>query len=130
VQWLQQNASSHPELQRYIIALNAVQREYGRLVAGGVQSRAMLPVSATEKGEQVLRKDATIKDVIAAVEQLKIEADTEQKAFQNQIAGLRSKLGSGAIGEASRGNATPTTPKKAPGSVPKTADDYLKSISQ
>ena len=129
VQWLQQNASSHPELQRYIIALNAVQREYGRLVAGGVQSRAMLPVSATEKGEQVLRKDATIKDVIAAVDQLKIEADTEQKAFQNQIAGLRSKLGSGSIGEASRGGAT-STPKKAPGSVPKTAEDYLKSISQ
>lgn len=100
VQWIQENAKQHPELTRYTLALNAVQREYGRLIAGGVQSKAMLPVSSTEKGEAVLRRDATMADIAAAVSQLQIEADTEQKAFGDQIEGLKQKLTGGKIGSA------------------------------
>ncbi len=110
VQWIQENAAAHPELQKYQLALQAVQREYGRLIAGGVQSKAMLPVSASEKGEHVLRKDATLADIKAAVEQLQIEADTEQGAFQKQIAGLRGKLSSGVTGQAAGGNAATPPP--------------------
>jgi hypothetical protein len=99
-QWLQDNLTAHPELTKYSLALNAVQREYARMVSGGVQSRAMLPVTTVEKGEAVLRRESTLADILAAVQQLKIEADTEQKAFGNQIEGLKDKLKTGAIGTA------------------------------
>lgn len=91
-QWIQQHTGEYPELQKYNIALAAVQREYARLVSGGVQSKAMLPVSAQEKGEAVIRKDAPLGTIIAAVEQLKVEAATEQKAFGQQQQELKNKL--------------------------------------
>lgn len=116
LQWLQSNVGPHPELQRYVVALNAVQREYGRLIAGGAQSRAMLPVSSEEKGESVLRKDSTLADILASVSQLGIEADTEQKAFQQQQQSLKDKLSSGKIGSSMGGRALP-----APGAA-KAAD--------
>ena len=124
IQWLQSNAEAHPELTKYTLALNAVQREYARLVSGGVQSRAMLPVSSQEKGETVLRKDATMADVVAAVQQLQVEANTEQKAFGDQIEGLKQKLGGGKIGQAL--NPSPNGKLTAPSSGPKTGDtkDY------
>lgn len=103
IQWLEQNAAAHPELTKYIIALQAVQREYGRLIAGGAQSRAMLPVSSGEKGEHTLRQDSTLADIAAAVQQLGVEADTEQKAFTQQQDSLKAKLSGGAIGGATGG---------------------------
>ena len=98
-QWIQGNSAAHPQLQRLTLALNAVQREYARMIAGGVQSRAMLPVTSEEKGEQVLRKDMTLKDILASIDQLKIEADTEQKAFGQQQQELKDRLKRGPIGK-------------------------------
>ncbi len=111
-QWLQRNAAAHPELQRYLLALNAVQREYARLIAGGVQSRAMLPVSSEEKGEAVLRADATLQDILASVDQLRIEADTEQAAFDEQIKGLKERMSSGKIGQALEGKPSSSAASK------------------
>ena len=115
VQWLQDNLAAHPELTKYTLALNAVQREYARMVSGGVQSRAMLPVSSVEKGEAILRRDATLADIKAAVDQLKIEADTEQKAFGEQIDSLKSKLKGGKIGTATSGQPSPNGKLTPPG---------------
>ncbi len=104
-QWWQSNSGAHPELTQYKLALNAVQREYGRLMAGGVQSRAMLPVMAITAGEGVFKQDATLKDIFAAVDQAKVEANTEQKAFSNQQATIKNKMANSPIGRAFQGSA-------------------------
>lgn len=126
IQWVQQNVTADPSLQKYLLSIQAVQREYARLVSGGVQSRAMLPVAAQEKGEAVLRPDATMGQLAAAVEQLKIEADTEQKAFSRQQEDLKEKLRSGPIGSAVTGGSP--APATGGGPKPKTGAEYLKSI--
>lgn len=99
-QWLESNLSAHPELEKYQIAINAVQREYARMISGGVQSRAQLPVSATEKGETAIRGNATIKDIVAAVQQLKTEAETEQKGFDKQHTIIQQKMANNPVGRA------------------------------
>ncbi len=103
VQWIQENAAAHPELQKYDIALAALQREYSRLIAGGVQSKAMLPVSAEEKGTKIIRRDATMADIVATVQQLKVEADTEQAAFGQQIDDLKGRQRNSPVGQAVAG---------------------------
>tara|TARA_R110000868_G_scaffold72223_4_gene210793 strand:- start:13615 stop:15915 length:2301 start_codon:yes stop_codon:yes gene_type:complete len=109
-QWIQQHIRDYPELQKYNIALAAVQREYARLISGGVQSKAMLPVSANEKGESVIRKDAPLGTILAAVQQLNTEADTEQKAFGQQQQGLKDRLAASPISKAFGGPTKPQTP--------------------
>lgn len=100
IQWLERNMGSHPELQKYDLAIKALQREYGKMIAGGAQSRAMTPVGAMKEGEFVISQSATIKDVQAAVDQLKLEANTEQGAFGKQQQGLRDKIAQSRIGQA------------------------------
>jgi len=104
LRWLEQHVSGDQRYQRYVLALNAVQREYARLISGGVQSKAMLPVSTTEKGETTLRADATLGQILTAVDQLHVEADAEQQAFTNQQENLKERLRGGKVGSAISGN--------------------------
>lgn len=92
-QQLQENIGPHPELQQYYIALSAVQREYARLISGGVQSRAQLPVSSSEKGEVTFKPNATLADIYAGVKQLKIEADSEAGALKRYGTELKEQMG-------------------------------------
>jgi hypothetical protein len=134
VQWIEKNVEAHPELSKYQIAMQAVQREYGKLVSGATQSRAPLHVAAIKEGAETFRPDATMADVAASVEQLKTEADAEAKAFRETINDIKQRYGSGAIGNTltpqspgTRALPAPASGAK-PGAAPKTADDYLKSI--
>jgi hypothetical protein len=103
IRWIQENIGPHPELQKYNIAIAALQREYARLIAGGVQSRAMLPVSSESEGQKILNPNVSLKDLAAAVQQLTVEADTEQLAFQRQAQEIKNRLTKGPVGQAASG---------------------------
>lgn len=107
VQWFDSAVGPHPELQKYREAMQAVSNEYARLISGGVQSRAQLPVSAGSKGEALMPPNMTMADVQAAVSQLKTEAAATQKGFSEQQSEIKSRLANNPISKAF----SPSNPK-------------------
>lgn len=130
IQEIQKQVVAHPELTKYTLALQALQNEYARMVAGGVQSRAMSPVFAMEKGNAVLRPEATMADIKAAVEQIGVEAEAQQRGLQSQIRKLNEKLNTGVVGSALSNASNPppppaVNPTPQPG-APKNADEFMR----
>jgi hypothetical protein len=98
-------AEGSPELKRFQIALNAVQREYAYLTAGGAQSRAMLPVTVTSNMDKMFSPDSTLAEVFASIDQVKIEAGKETDAMKQTQQDLINTLKSGIVGQAVSGTA-------------------------
>jgi len=84
-----------PELRRFLIALNGFARQYSTLTSGGALSRAMLPVSVGEKVDKIIDPNATLKEVIETVEQVKVEGKREQNAFKAAERDILTDLTSG-----------------------------------
>ncbi len=97
---LERIAAGSPELGRFKIAINAVQREYAYLTAGGAQSRAMLPVTVSQTMESLFRPDATLAEIVAGVDQVRIEAAKEEEALKNTQKDLIGNLQTGLSGRA------------------------------
>lgn len=77
---------------KFVIAYNGFQRQYSTLTAGaGGLSRAQLPVGIAEKVDHVLDPNATLADVIASVNQVKVEGKRELEGF-NQARGDMAKM--------------------------------------
>jgi hypothetical protein len=95
----------NPELKRFQIALNAVQREYAYLTAGGAQSRAMLPVTVSENMDKMFSPDSTLAEVFASVDQVRIEAKNEVQALQNTQNDIIQNMKEGVVGQAVGGKA-------------------------
>lgn len=141
-QWIENNVEAHPELSQYQIAIQAVQREYGKLVSGATMSRAPLHVAAIKEGSDTFKPDATMADIAASVEQLKKEAEAETESFKKTIGDIKAQYSGGAIGSALTPGSRALPPPKPSGTrtgttngtggtpkpPPKTADEYLKSI--
>ena len=89
-----------PTIRKYMIALNAVQREYAYLTAGGAQSRAMLPVTVSGSMENMFEKNATLEEVVGSIQQVKIEAQKEQEAMVSQQKKIVEQMQGGAVGQA------------------------------
>lgn len=83
IRFVLREAVGNPDLQRFLLALNGFQRQYSVLTAGSPQSRAMLPISVGEKVDKILDPNSTIEEVIASVEQVKIEGRREADGFKN-----------------------------------------------
>ncbi len=96
--------SGDPNYVRFMQALNAVQREYSYLTAGGAQSRAMLPVSVAEKADKLLSDSMTIDEAEAAIDQLNIESKAEIQAMNKTQRELIQSMRSGVAGRAVSNN--------------------------
>ena len=127
-EWKRKLAGS-PELKRFNVAINELQREYAYLTAGGAQSRAMLPVHTSESMEKILSDDSTLAEIVAAVDQIHIGATTEQEAMQKTVQDLKDSLRTGKVGTAAAGGAANQV-LPPPASAPGTAEEYLKSIGR
>jgi hypothetical protein len=73
-----------PLVNRYLVAVNAVAREYATAIANGFQSRAMLPVSSQEEAAKLIAPSLSTGAIDAVVEQLKIEVSASEKALLDQ----------------------------------------------
>jgi hypothetical protein len=99
-EWERQ-ATGSPELQRFKVAINELQREYAYLTAGGAQSRAMLPVHTTESMEKILSRDSTMAEIAAEVDQIGVGAKAELQAMNKTVKDLQGQMLGGPGGEAS-----------------------------
>lgn len=121
VQKLIRGTVGSPELKRYLIAINAVQREYAYLTAGGAQSKAMLPVTVTNTMDKLFQENSTLAEILAGVDQVKIEAKAETAAMNKTQQDLIDRLRGGITGRAVSGQqGAPATPPPAGG--PKVGD--------
>jgi hypothetical protein len=92
---------SDPNIRRYIVALNEVQREYAYLTAGGAQSKAMLPVTISENMDtKIIPGNATLAETISIVQQIKAEANRQEQASINTAEDLIRDMKTGVIGRA------------------------------
>jgi hypothetical protein len=91
------------ELKRFVVALNELQREYAYLTAGGAQSKAMLPVHTSESMDKILSEDSTLAEIIAAVDQIRTGAKTEQEAMKKTQEDIKESMRTGKIGQAISG---------------------------
>jgi hypothetical protein len=98
--WVRQNAAAHPELQRYVLALNAMRTAYSTMLSNAAKSNAPLLVSAAKAGEAAVSDNSTMKDIAAAVDQMRIEATAKQSAFTAQQDDIKRKLLDSPIGKA------------------------------
>jgi hypothetical protein len=78
-------AVGDPNLRKFMVALNAFQRQYGILTAGSPQSIAQLPVAVREDVEKILSPNATLGEVIAMVDQVKREGKREAQGFDKSV---------------------------------------------
>jgi hypothetical protein len=108
-------AVGNPALGKFLIARNAVQREYAYLTAGGAQSRAMLPVTVIETMDHLFRENATPAEIYADLEQVTIEARKESEAMLETQHGLIRNLQTGMAGKAVSGGAPAASPAPAAG---------------
>jgi len=76
-------AVGDPDLRRFLVAFNGFERQYTNLTAGGTFSRAMLPVATGDRVDKVLNPNATLAEVIDAVDQVKIEGQREQQGLKD-----------------------------------------------
>lgn len=96
------SAVGDPKLRRFLLAFNAFQRQYTTLTSGGPLSKAMPHVATAELTDKIMNPNMTLKEVIAAVDQAKIEGKREQTGFQesakstiDQITGSLKPKGEG-----------------------------------
>jgi len=102
----------NPEIRQYLLALNALQRQYSVLTAGGALSRAMLPVSVAESVDKLLSPDATLAEAIASVSQLKTETKIEKDGYQRSISDAALEINTSFGGKPGEGQKpSGTTPK-------------------
>jgi hypothetical protein len=120
-------AAGSPELKRFEIAINAVQREYAYLTAGGAQSRAMLPVTTSENMQKIISEDSTLAEVNAAISQMRTEAQKETEAMTQTVQDMKDSLSSGAVGSAVHGQGGNLKPP--PGATNGKVGGDLKSLS-
>lgn len=93
-------AVGSPELKQFDIALNALQREYAYLTAGGAQSKAMLPVNTSAHMEKIFSNDSTLGEIMAEVAQVRREAQQEEAAMKDTREKIKGSMRSGKIGQA------------------------------
>lgn len=122
-------AAGSPEYKRFQIAINALQREYAYLTAGGAQSRAMLPVNTTSTMEHMLSGDSTLAEVGAAVDQIRIEARKEQEAMKKTQGDIIGEMQGNPVGRAVNPNGPPAAGATRAGPKvgdvqPHNGDDY------
>ena len=89
------NTVGNPDLRQYMLALNAMQRQYGVLTAGGALSNAMLPVSVGEKVEELMSPNQTLAEAIASVAQVKKETEIEKAGYLKSIRGAADDIRQG-----------------------------------
>lgn len=94
-------AVGNPDLKRFLTALNGFQRQYGILTSGSPQSIAQLPVAVRNDVERIIDPNATLAEVIATVDQVKIEGKRETQGFKNSIQDTMSQISSGLGGNKS-----------------------------
>jgi hypothetical protein len=111
-EWRRRLAGS-PELKRFDVARNEIQREYAYLTAGGAQSRAMLPVTTSQNMDKLLSDDVTIPEAAAIVDQIRIGARTEQQAMQKTVQDLQRQMMMGPAGQATGATGATTPPPAA-----------------
>jgi hypothetical protein len=133
-----------PALRQYLIDLNEVQREYGILTAGGAQSRAMLPVSVSEKMDDVIKGNMTLQEVIATIQELKASSQLAIDAGHEQQDDIQKRIAAGPLGRVfgtnfqlapssapsggrGRGGSAdkPAAAERPAGSLSKEAEDYI-----
>jgi hypothetical protein len=102
----QRKFTGDPDLAALGIAINAFQREYAYLTAGGAQSRAMLPVSTVENMHKLIDEGGTVGQIARVIAQVRAEAQVEGKAMQDTINGIRNRTIQGPISLALRGGAS------------------------
>jgi hypothetical protein len=82
---IERGATGDPNLEKFLVDMNEMMRQYTTLTAGGALSRAMLPEGAADKVERILDPNSTLQEVIAQVEEVKQFGKIEQKGLsQNQ----------------------------------------------
>jgi len=91
--------SGSPELKQFQIALNAIEREYGRL-SSGAQSKAMLPVNTEKHMSKIFSEDSTLEEIVAEVAQIRVEAQQEEQAMRDTREKIKQSMRSGKIGAA------------------------------
>ncbi|HEX6826517.1 MAG TPA: hypothetical protein VF077_09410 [Nitrospiraceae bacterium] len=73
------------QIKKLQFALAAVEREYARMISGGVQSKGMPHVSANEDAQKLFR-GMTVREAAAGAEQMKLEAENERSKLAEQYA--------------------------------------------
>jgi hypothetical protein len=122
--------ASDPELGRLDLAINAVSREYARLVGGGFTSNAMPHVSSQEEAKHIFASSMTEENIAGKLDQLDKEAVAERKAMTDQQRELFDRIAA-PLGETRPGgSADKDTPKGGGGAMPKTADDFWKKVGK
>ncbi len=129
--------SGDPEIGALDIAVNAVAREYARLVSGGFASNAMPHVSSQEQAKEAIAASMTDGTIAKVVDQLKKEAAAEKKALVDQQKGLFDEISSPVGGGRLDQNRSPAAAPYGGGrgaagapaaAAPKSGKDYAQRI--
>jgi hypothetical protein len=132
--WQQNMTTGNPELDKYLLALNQLDRVYSVMTAGAPASRGMPPVDTTNHIRQLLRSNMTMKDAVAMVQQIGKEKGAEVRAYYGQASDLRNLIMSNSLSQALGGPNVPsalTPPPETSGTsgaaAGGTADDAAKA---
>jgi len=97
-EWKRKLAGS-PELKRFNIAINALEREYGRLTSSPL-SKGQLPVDTSKHMQKIFSDDSSLEEIAAEVDQVQVEGAAEERAMGNAREKIKGMLKSSAIGQA------------------------------
>jgi len=100
VQWFDANVGPHPELQRYREAIQAVAREQAQLLSGGITTNSRLPVQTSAKGDATFPPNMTFADILAGVDQLKVEAEASKRGYNTTKKDVEQRIADNPISKA------------------------------
>ena len=104
---IERGATGDPALEKFLVDMNEMMRQYTTLTAGGALSRAMLPEGAADKVEAILDPNSTLEEVIAQVAEVKQFGKMEQQGFattqQNIVGKILKDIGDTSGGGSGKG---------------------------
>lgn len=121
---IERGATGDPNLEQFLVSMNEFQRQYTTLTAGGALSRAMLPEGMGEKVDAILDPNATVKEIIALVGEVKRFGKIEQAGFKQTADNIVAKILQDVGGKPKPGAAAPT-PTPTPTTQPRNEKDPL-----